>query len=87
MSRIPVFYRPETVASVASFSPSAGKPAAVVADWSGAGLPIEVQSFEPLTPRDLHRVHAPAFVDGVLAGSVSNGFGTVEDGDAIHAAP
>ncbi|HQR72912.1 MAG TPA: hypothetical protein PLE54_20120 [Burkholderiaceae bacterium] len=63
------------VADVSSFSPSAGKPRDVVADWRAAGLPIDVRSFDPLTRGDLSLVHDPEFVSGMLAGQLINGFG------------
>lgn len=72
-----VFYRPEqTVADVHSVSPSAGKPAKVVADWLAKGLiaPGDVCSFEPVSRADLVRVHDPVFVDGVMGLEIENGF-------------
>ena len=75
MNRIPVYFRPEMVADVSSFSPSAGKPREVVADWTAAGLPIEVRSFEPLTAADLSFVHEADFVSEMLSGRQVNGFG------------
>jgi acetoin utilization deacetylase AcuC-like enzyme len=74
MNRIPVYFRPEMVADVSSFSPSAGKPWEVVADWTTAGLPIDVRSFEPLTGDDLALVHDSEFVSGILSGQYINGF-------------
>ena len=58
---IPVYVRPEMVALEASASsPSAAKPAQVVADWRALGLPIEVLGFEPVDTHTLalarHRV-------------------------------
>ena len=76
LTTIPVFYRPEMVALDASrTSPSAGKPAEVVADWQRLGLPVEVRGFEPLTEALLALAHDPAYVHGVLSGSANNGFG------------
>lgn len=76
MNRIPVFYRPEMVALGASrVSPSAGKPAEVVADWHLAGLPIEVCDFEPADRATLGLAHDEAYVRGVLDGTIVNGFG------------
>jgi acetoin utilization deacetylase AcuC-like enzyme len=75
----PIFYDPrQNVDGLDSFSKSAGKPARFVQVMKhlyfrdyGHGLgPIE-----PLTREDLYRVHAPAYVDGVFAGTESNGFG------------
>lgn len=77
-----VFYRPEqTVVNVHSVSPSAGKPANVVADWLAKGLiaPDDVCSFAPASRADLVRVHDPVFVDGVLDLEIENGFGNCSD--------
>jgi acetoin utilization deacetylase AcuC-like enzyme len=72
---VPVYFRPEqNVQQVASFSPSAGKPAQVVADWRAHGLPIEVCGFEPITRADLLLAHDADYVDGVLAGRLATGF-------------
>jgi acetoin utilization deacetylase AcuC-like enzyme len=76
MDKVPVYYRPEMVADVESFSPSAGKPRLVVEDWLERGLPIEVRTFEPATEAELSMAHAPGYVRGVLAGEVRNGFGS-----------
>lgn len=76
MDKVPVYYRPEMVADVESFSPSAGKPRLVVEDWFERGLPIEVRTFEPVTEAELSMAHAPGYVRGVLAGEVRNGFGS-----------
>jgi acetoin utilization deacetylase AcuC-like enzyme len=76
---IPVFYVPAMTANDAeSFSPSAGKPAQVVADWRmnfDIAPEIEFFEFEPVTPETLALAHDPAYVAGVLSGRVPNGFG------------
>lgn len=72
-----VFYRPEqTARNAGAYSPSAAKPALVVADWLQHGLIQEsdVLSFEPVTPGDLIRAHDPVFVEGVLSLEMPNGF-------------
>lgn len=75
-NRIPVFYRPEIVAHHASrTSPSAAKPAEVVADWQQAGLPINVRSFEPADRVTLALAHDRDYVDRVLNLELANGFG------------
>ena len=48
LSSIPVLFQPEMAADAGSFSPSAGKPPFVVADWRAHGLPIEVRRFDPV---------------------------------------
>ncbi len=73
---IPVFYAPEQSASTnRSYSPSAQKPALVVAAWQQSGIPTRIIRPEPVTLTDLCRVHDPAYVRGVLAGRTKNGFG------------
>ena len=72
-----VFYRPEQCARNAeSYSPSAGKPALVVADWLQRGLIGEddVRTFEPVSRQDFIRAHDADFVDGVLSLDLPNGF-------------
>ena len=55
---IPVFYRPEQSCDDAvSVSPSAGKPALVIADWTSdpsISSSIEVKSFEPASTEALY---------------------------------
>ena len=76
LTAIPVFFRPEMVALEASTSsPSAAKPAQVVADWQTHGLPIQVLDFEPVDQDTLALAHERTYVQGVLAGNVPNGFG------------
>lgn len=76
LTSVPVFYRPEMVAQGASnASPSAGKPARVVADWQKRDLPIRVLDFEPVTADTLCLAHDRTYVRGVLDGTGLNGFG------------
>lgn len=76
---MPVFYRPEQTAQNAnSYSPSASKPAQVIADWQDRGLDIAVHSFEPVTRQDLYLAHDRAYVDGVLELDIDNGFGNCD---------
>ena len=63
------------VRDASSFSPSAEKPAEVVADWQRLSLPIEVLNFDPVDAKTLALAHDRAFVDGILACRLSNGFG------------
>lgn len=58
------------------FSPSAAKPALVVAAWERTGLPMDVVPPEPATLDELARAHDRAYVEAVLAGRWANGFGT-----------
>ena len=75
---IPVFYRPEmTVPDNASYSPSAGKPAAVVADWLAAPdirEHVEIVSFEPVDAEVIAQAHELDYVAGVMSGTLANGF-------------
>lgn len=75
LNRVPVFFRPEMNASTASYSPSSGKPRAVLEDWVDRDLPIEVKSFDPVRSEQLALAHASTYVQGVLGGQVKNGFG------------
>ena len=71
---IPVFYTPKQVAATSSMSPSASKPAAVVASWQKLGLPISVVEPEPVTVDDFVLAHERSFVEDVLACRSNNGF-------------
>jgi acetoin utilization deacetylase AcuC-like enzyme len=72
---IPVYFSPAMVADSESFSPSAAKPAAVVESWRRLNIPMTVMEPLPASRDDLVRAHEPAYVDGVLSGRISNGFG------------
>jgi acetoin utilization deacetylase AcuC-like enzyme len=69
----------QTVEANQSFSPSAEKPAAVVASWrvlaDRLGLELDFRPFEPATREQLYKVHDPRYVDGVLDLQRKNGFG------------
>jgi acetoin utilization deacetylase AcuC-like enzyme len=73
--KLPVFFTPEMVADSGSFSPSAKKPALVVADWQRRGLPLEITSPAPVSPADLALAHDRRYVDRVLSCRTDNGFG------------
>jgi len=73
---LPVFYRPEMLARVPSMSPSASKPAAVMQSWAALRIPLEIREPIAVSREMLCRAHDSAYVDGVLSGSVENGFGT-----------
>lgn len=72
---ITVFYSPLMQAEAGSYSPSAGKPALVVESWRMLGIPMEVCAPVPVSREQLLLAHSEAFVDGVLEGRMSNGFG------------
>jgi acetoin utilization deacetylase AcuC-like enzyme len=73
---LPVFYDPRqhTDANV-SLSPSAGKPAQVMAHWQRTGIPLVRMPVTPLTADQLALAHDRAYVDDVLACRRNNGFG------------
>jgi acetoin utilization deacetylase AcuC-like enzyme len=71
---IPVFYSPAMVAETGSFSPSAGKPALVVASWKFLGLPLQFHAPQPLRAEQLGIAHDPDFVADVLSCRRANGF-------------
>lgn len=73
---IPVFYRKEQNAPRQGGSPSAQKPEEVVSRWLARGYPIELTTFQPASVADLSLAHNKSYVEGVLSGRVSNGFGT-----------
>lgn len=75
LDRIPVFYRDEMTAESGGFSPSAAKPPLVVSAWRALDPRVDVRSPDPVPRLALYRAHDRAFVDGVLDGERSNGFG------------
>jgi acetoin utilization deacetylase AcuC-like enzyme len=77
---IPFFFSERMVAARhSSYSPSAGKPAQVVASWrklaQAERLPLEWHDPAPATPEELERAHDAGFVEDVLACRRKNGFG------------
>ena len=74
--RVKIFYdQKQQVNDNSSFSPSAGKPAKVLADWQSHKLPIEVAPVVPLNRAEIALAHSPEYVQGVLSRTKSNGFG------------
>lgn len=73
---LPVFYDPRqhTDANI-SMSPSAGKPAQVMAHWQRTGIPLLVMPVVPATHEQLALAHDRTYVDDVLACRRTNGFG------------
>ena len=73
---VKVFYdERQSVGFNDSFSPSASKPAKVVASWQRLGIPLELCSFAPLTIDEMSLAHNRGYVEGVLSGTEPNGFG------------
>jgi len=76
MDRVPVFYTPlQVVNDDVGISPSARKPAAVVASWQTLGLPIQILKPTLATVADFERAHDPDHVRAVLTRRHPNGFG------------
>lgn len=76
MKKLPVYYMPEqAVSDNDSFSPSAGKPAKVLAEWQRLNLPLDVRSFKPVTRAQMSLAHSTEYVQEVLTCKQSNGFG------------
>ena len=73
--KLSVHYTPKMVADAASYSPSAAKPAQVMASWSQTGLPLEIEAPLPISVDQFSLAHDRAFVEGVLGGHINNGFG------------
>lgn len=71
-----VVYSDAMVAPAQGYSPSAAKPAAVVAAWRAAWPHLAFREPVPVELADFYRVHEPSHVDAVLALKVPNGFGT-----------
>jgi acetoin utilization deacetylase AcuC-like enzyme len=71
---LPVFFTPRMVAASGSFSPSAAKPAQVVASWQARGLAIELFEPAPVTVDQLARAHDRSHVEDILACRAPNGF-------------
>jgi len=76
LEQLPVFFSERQVADISSFSPSAGKPAKVVASWAQLGIPLRVIEPVPVTIDQLALAHERDFVEDTLAGRRPNGFGS-----------
>lgn len=78
MHPMPVFYVPEMVGTpIENFSPSAGKPAKVVADWLATPAiaeRIEVVEFDSISRDVIAQAHDPKYVADVLSLRADNGF-------------
>ena len=72
---IPIFYCDQMVADIASFSPSAAKPREVMNSWRELGIPMAVRVPVPVTVDQFCLAHDRAYVEGVLACRIKNGFG------------
>jgi acetoin utilization deacetylase AcuC-like enzyme len=72
---ITVFYTPRMVADAQSFSPSAGKPRAVVASWQRRFPVLEYREPRAATVDEFALAHERRYVEDVLARREKNGFG------------
>ncbi len=71
-----VYYSEALVANAQSFSPSAGKPRAVVDSWRRRfGAALAFREPRPVTQEEIALAHDRAYVDHVLALRHDNGFG------------
>jgi acetoin utilization deacetylase AcuC-like enzyme len=75
MVALPIFYSPNMVAQSESYSPSAEKPAQVVASWQRLRLDLQIRAAAPVTLEQFALAHDADFVREVLAGRRANGFG------------
>ena len=71
-----VVYSEAMVAPVQGFSPSAAKPAAVMAVWRRLWPELQSRPPVPATRGDFCRAHCPSYVEDVFALRRDNGFGT-----------
>lgn len=69
-------YSDAVCAPAQGYSPSAAKPAAVMAAWRSRWPGLDVRMPSPATRKDFYRAHARRYVDEVLDCRTSNGFGT-----------
>ena len=73
--KLSIHYTPKMVAYADSYSPSAGKPAQVMASWAELGLPLDIVEPSPVSVEQFSLAHDRAFVEGILSGKHDNGFG------------
>jgi acetoin utilization deacetylase AcuC-like enzyme len=71
-----VVYSESMNAPAQGYSPSAAKPAAVVAAWRAQWPDLEFRAPVPVTREDFYRAHDRDFVDGVMGLTLCNGFST-----------
>src|SRR5574340_787125 len=84
---IPVFYTPkQAVPGLVHFSPSAGKPAIVADALVARHFPVRVVGPRPLLFSELTRAHDARWVERILDGRASNGFGN-RDLRVAHSLP
>lgn len=83
---IKVFYRPEqSCESANSYSPSAAKPAKVVADWLSderIAPHIQIETFNPVDGKTIRLAHDHKYVSDIIQCKTPNGFGNRDVGVA-----
>lgn len=83
---IKVFYDPrQSCESANSYSPSAAKPAKVVADWLSderIAPHIQIEAFDPVDGKTIRLAHDSNYVSNVLQCKTPNGFGNRDVGVA-----
>lgn len=62
-----------------AFSPSASKPAKVIADWREKGFDLDVKKPLPVSGKTIAQAHNPDYVQGVLSCTTPNGFGNTDE--------
>jgi acetoin utilization deacetylase AcuC-like enzyme len=73
---LPVYYDPRQHTDAnTSVSPSAGKPAQVMARWERSSVPITRLPVTAATPEQFALAHDRDYVDGILSCEQPNGFG------------
>ncbi len=77
MKSLKVFYsdKQNVTDNIDSGSPSAGKPAQVLASWQTLGIPLDIEDPKPCTREQMALAHSPEYVNGVLNLKIPNGFG------------
>ncbi len=80
MNSIPVAFDHRMAANARSYSPSAYKPAAVMADWAQRldAIPHHIIPIKPATVEQLSLAHDSRYIKNVLALKEENGFGNTE---------
>ena len=81
-----VVYSESMNAPAQGLSPSAAKPAAVMAAWQAQWPGLQVRPPVPVGRADFCRAHDADFVDGVLSLRLPNGFGT-RSADVVASLP
>lgn len=79
MKKIPVFYSEAMMVDKVQESPSPRKPREVMKEWQKKEFQIEIVPFEGVSIEQIKAVHDTAFVNGIMGGTIENGFGTTDE--------